>query len=360
MTRVLAVSAQGPTSPAFRVRTGIPAPALRAGGVRIEPSPLFDLDEERLFRTGGTVGKVRAVLSARPRLARALATTQSFDTVLVQRQVDLLPGLQLERRARRFGRLVLDVDDAIWLDTRRVAGGHPLAFLKRSPSKLRWLAERADHVTAGSDRLAEQVARHATTVTVVPSLIDTDQIRAEPRKPHDSVTLGWIGSATTARYLTALEPELERTARARPGLAWELIAIGGRAPQVAGMRVASFAWSEARERELLGRMDIGLMPLPDDPWTRGKCAYKALQYMGAGVPVVADAVGVSAAVIGHHAAGLIVPRRAEWPDALVTLAEHTELRSRLGAEGRRRVEADFSVKRWAPVLASILKGQVPA
>jgi glycosyltransferase involved in cell wall biosynthesis len=98
------------------------------------------------------------------------------------------------------------------------------------------------------------------------------------------------------------------------------------------------------------------MPLEDTPWARGKCSYKALQYMAAGIPVVADDVGISASVIGHEAAGLISQSPAGWTEHLVALARDHVLRSRLGAAGRARIAADFSVERWAPELAGILRG----
>ena len=133
-------------------------------------------------------------------------------------------------------------------------------------------------------------------------------------------------------------------------------ATGAPPPSAIVPACRSEPWSEPREQSFLAEIDIGLMPLPDNPWTRGKCAYKALQYMAAGVPVVADDVGVSAEVIGHGEAGLIAGRNGEWSDHLDELAGDVELRARLGAAGRRRVEQDFSVRRWAPPLAAILRG----
>jgi glycosyltransferase involved in cell wall biosynthesis len=107
-------------------------------------------------------------------------------------------------------------------------------------------------------------------------------------------------------------------------------------------------------------MDIGLMPQPDTPWTRGKSTYKALQYMAAGIPVVADDVGITSETVGQDEAGFIVRSTDEWCDALLKLAADPGLRQALGRRGRSRVERDFSVVRWAPVLASILKGDGPS
>ena len=106
--------------------------------------------------------------------------------------------------------------------------------------------------------------------------------------------------------------------------------MGGSAPEVPGLRVREEAWSEDAERRFLTEVDIGLMPLPDNAWTRGKCAYKALQYMAAGIPVVADDVGVSAEVIGHDHGGLIVPAGGDWAEPLRILASDAAMRTRAG------------------------------
>lgn len=278
-------------------------------------------------------------------------------TTLIQRQVDILPGRGLERTAIGNRRLVLDVDDAVWLDGASQAGGHRLAAFKRSARKLGWLAERADHVIAGNDYLAEWLGDLAQRVTVIPSLVAPEDVAVRDHAPSDRVTLGWIGSPSTARYLADLAPVLERLAAATPEMRWDLRTVGALVPDMHGMSCWSRPWSLPAERELLAAMDIGLMPLPDDPWTRGKCAYKALVYMSAGIPVVADDVGVTARVVGHDAAGLVARSREDWATALVALGRDVALRARMGREGRRRVVADYSTHAWAPRLAEILRGE---
>jgi glycosyltransferase involved in cell wall biosynthesis len=355
--RVAAVSAQGPDAPAFRVRTKVPAPELARHGVDVVGFPLFSPRLDELFHRGPALQRGRSLVAARRGLRRRMRDRlDSCETTLVQRQVDILPSRSLERLAIGDRRLVLDVDDAVWLDAASQAGGHPLAFLKGTRGKIRWLAAQAEHVIAGNDYLAEWLSDANPRVTVVPSLVAVERVALRRHADSAPVTLGWIGSSSTARYLAGLRPALERVSAARPEIDWELWALGGPVPDVRGMACFSLGWSEQAERDLLARMDIGLMPLPDDPWTRGKCAYKALVYMSAGVPVVADEVGVTAAVVGHERAGLVTPNRDAWVDALVALAGDAPLRTRMGAEGRRRVEQDFSTRAWAPRLAELLGG----
>ena len=357
---VAAVSAQGLDAPAFRVRTRIPAPELARHGVDTVVFPLFSPQLDERFHEGSPAQRARALLAARRGLARRMrASIARCDTTLVQRQVDMLPGRRLERLAIGGRRLVLDVDDAVWLDAAAQAGGHRLAFLKDTARKIRWLAEQADHVVAGNEYLAEWLSGANDRVTVVPSLVAAELVAPRRHAASRRVMLGWIGSGSTARYLDGLRPVLEHVAAAAPDVDWELCAAGGPVPEVRGMRCRSLRWSEDTERHLLGRMDIGLMPLPDDAWTRGKCAYKALVYMSAGIPVVADDVGVTATVVGDERAGLIAGSHDAWVTALVALARNAQLRAHMGAEGRRRVEEQFSTRVWAPRLAAILRGEDP-
>ncbi|MDP1846685.1 MAG: hypothetical protein Q8K79_02745, partial [Solirubrobacteraceae bacterium] len=235
-TRVAAVGAQGLDSPAFRVRTQIPAPELRRLGLDVVPFPLFSpqLDEE--FHSGSSARRASALVAARRGLARRLQDEiEACATTVIQRQADILPTRSLERLAADGRRLVLDVDDAVWFDAAAQAGGHPLAFLKRTAGKIRWLAERADHVVAGNEYLAEWLASANDRVTVVPSLVEAERVALRRHAPSDHVTLGWIGSASTTRYLTELSPVLERLAALVPQIRWELCVVGAAAPAIDGM-----------------------------------------------------------------------------------------------------------------------------
>jgi glycosyltransferase involved in cell wall biosynthesis len=353
---VAAISAELPWSPSLRVRTVLPAAALARHGVQVAPLLLFEEDEARRFEAGSPATKAALALGARRRLRRRIDRADA-GTALVHRRADLLPSLALERAAARGGRLVYDVDDAIWLDARHGSGSgsHPLAFLKGSARKVRWLAGNADAVIAGNALLAEHLEGLGAAVTVIPSLVDTDGIAPRRHADAPELVLGWVGSRSTAPFLAAVGPALSRVAAALPGVRLRLLVVGGSADPVPGVELEAVPWSEAAQADALARMDVGLMPLPDTPWTRGKCAYKALQYMAAGVPVVADDVGIANTVVGDTA-GYVVGTPEDWADALLAVLQDPALRERLGRAGRERVQRDFSLERWAPVLADVLRG----
>ena len=301
---VLAVGALGAEAPSFRVRTRLPSAELGNYGVAMRHRPLFTAKQDRLFHEAGTARRIEVLLSARTRLRRQLAAGADWDVTLIQRQVDLLPGLGLERRATGDRRLVLDVDDAIWLDHRfGEAGGHRLAVLKGTSRKVRWLATRADVVIAGNDLLGDWLSRYSRRVAVVPSVVEHRDVAPRVHQPRDRLVVGWIGSASTAPLLGRVVEPLRRFAAAAPDLEIEFLVVGGCAPGVPGLRVRSERWSEEREHEFIaGGAD-------------------------------------------------------QWVEHLVTLAREPRLRARLGAAGRLRVQKDFSVERWAPRLASLLRGE---
>src|SRR5215218_2893168 len=177
-----ALGALGAQAPSFRVRTRIPSAELVRHGVAMRHLPLFTARQDRQFHEAAALRRLDVLLAARSRLRRRLATDIDWDVTLIQRQVDLLPGLGLERLAVADRRLVLDVDDAIWLDRSGDARGHRLALLKGTLRKVRWLASRADAVVAGNELLAEWLSRYSGNVAVVPSLVEHRDI---PLRVHE-------------------------------------------------------------------------------------------------------------------------------------------------------------------------------
>jgi glycosyltransferase involved in cell wall biosynthesis len=350
---VIATACQEASEPGFRVRLAQPARALESHRIILELLPLFSPGQSKQFRSVGIMRKARIVASTRKRLVANLRkASPEASTVVIQRYLDMIPSLALEKEAVRGRRLIYDVDDAIWL-TGRQTGGHPMAALKGTARKVRWLTERAEHVMAGNEILAEHLSTFSHRVTVVPSLVDPRSYALRTHEQADAVTLGWIGSPTTALYLRRIVPALERFGRRSPRTV-RLVVVGGQAPRINGIRVEERMWSPSVEHQVLAETDIGLMPLDDTPWSRGKCAYKALQYMASGIPPVVDDVGISAEVVSG--AGCVASSSDQWLEALCSLAEDSSLRARLGGVGRQRVESRFSLERWIPTIAGILRG----
>jgi glycosyltransferase involved in cell wall biosynthesis len=213
---------------------------------------------------------------------------------------------------------------------------------------------RADVVTAGNAYLAARAeAAGCPRVERLPTVVDSLRyVPREPGKEGRAVVLGWIGSPATAHYLHALAPVVERLQLRHEIRA---VAVGARVDQVAGTPFQAVAWSEAQESALLAGFDIGIMPLPDAPWERGKCGYKLIQYMACAVPVVASPVGVNREIVQPGVNGELAEGADAWEAALSRLIADPELRQRMGSEGRRRVEDWYSLQAQAPRLVTLLQ-----
>jgi glycosyltransferase involved in cell wall biosynthesis len=166
--------------------------------------------------------------------------------------------------------------------------------------------------------------------------------------------LAWIGSEATLPSLDQAQARLAAAGKALPGL--ELRVICDRSIPLAGIRVVFRPWSSASEASELAEADIGISWLPDDLWSRGKCGLKVLQYMAAGLPVVANPVGMNRRMVVHGRTGMLAATPSEWARAIRQLALDPGLRQRMGEAGRRLVEARFRVSRWGPRFAAIVAG----
>jgi glycosyltransferase involved in cell wall biosynthesis len=209
-------------------------------------------------------------------------------------------------------------------------------------------------VLAGNAHLAEYALRHNPRVSVVPTTIDTDAYvpAAAPPDQDGPPALGWTGSHSTVQHLDLLAPTLRALRRQ---LAYRLHVLGTSDYRLDGVEVRARAWSAATEVEDIRRFDVGLMPLPDDDWSRGKCGLKMLQCMALGIATVASPVGVNAEIVDDGANGLLASGAAEWLDRLTRLARDPDLRRRLGDNGRATVEERYSARVWAPRVGELLR-----
>jgi glycosyltransferase involved in cell wall biosynthesis len=274
-----------------------------------------------------------------------------FDAVLVEKELlPWLPGI-LERALIPAGvPLILDFDDAVFHNYDRSRHAWVRLLLG---DKLDKLMARADLVTVGNAYLGERATRAGSRrIERIPTVIDLDRYIVEPhRRDSNQVVVGWIGSPSTAKYLRPVSDVLERLRQRR---IIRCVAIGARADQLLGTPFEAIAWTEETEVPSLNGFDIGIMPLPDAPWERGKCGYKLVQYMACGLPVVASPVGVNREIVAVGESGLLAETETQWEEALERLIADTALRVRMGEAGRRRVEQQFCLQVQGPRLAALM------
>lgn len=283
------------------------------------------------------------------RTARVLAGPAP-DVWVLHREATMVGPALIERLAARRAPVIFDVDDAIWL----TAGERPsLRERVRRPWKTDDILRLCAGVAAGNQYLADHAAAIAPNVHVVPTTIDVRgayarQKRVDPARPY---TVGWSGSAPTSLYIRALLPALAEAARHTP---FRLLVIGAQGLSHPDLEVECRPWRSATEVDDLLEMDVGLMPLPEDRFARGKCGCKALQYMGLGIPAVISPVGVNAEIVTEGENGFFATTDRDWHRALAALSD-PELRVRLGAAARATVEERYSAETGAAKLAALLR-----
>ena len=328
------------TAPSQRFRLEQWRLHLEHEGIRLELLPFVDRRLMALLhRPGAALRKAGFVAAAVVRRAVEAARVAAWDAVVVHRGACLLGPAVLERLIVTRRPLIFDFDDAIYLCDTSPANRR-LGWLKW-PHKTATLCRISSHVTAGSAHLEAWARRHTPHVTLVPSSIDTERYRPQPKPEGPGMVIGWMGSTTSQRHLEIFAPTI-REAVARPGV--ELRVVSAAPPVLPGVRFAWRPWSAATEVEELAGFDVGIMPMPDDAWSQGKCAMKALQYMGMGLATVASPVGATREVIEHGENGLLAASVGEWVEHLTALRHAPAFRARLAAAGRKTVETRYSMR----------------
>lgn len=331
-----------------RVRMYQYIPALQAAGIAVQVSPLFGDGYVRALYAGRHAWG--DILQGYFRRIRAQVASYQPDVVWIEKE--LLPWCPASmERLRGDPAVVVDYDDAVFHRYDR----HRLGFVRGIlGDKIEAVMQRADMVTAGNGYLAEHaIAAGCPSVERLPTVIDLDRYRMrQPREPEMPVVIGWVGSPATADYLRRVAPALQQLARTH---AVRCVAVGARPDQVEETPFEAVPWTEADEAGLVAEFDIGVMPLPDEPWERGKCGYKLIQYMACGLPVVASPVGVNTEIVTPGENGELATTVEEWVAALSRLIENPQLRHRQGMQGRQRVMDWYSLQAQAPRLMAMLQ-----
>ncbi len=209
-------------------------------------------------------------------------------------------------------------------------------------------------VCAGNDYLRDYADRAGASAIVLPTVVDIDQYVPAPTRPPRPLTIGWIGSPSTWTFVHPLLPLLAKLCRDR-GIRFAAVGAGAAAGADRFDGLDFIDWSEASEIASVQAMDIGIMPLPDEPWARGKSGYKLVQYMGCGLPVIASPVGVNAAIVEDGRTGLLATDVDRWRSALIRLIDDPALRAAMGQAGRRRAVKSYSLQAHAPRLIEAMR-----
>ncbi|MFC3637669.1 glycosyltransferase family 4 protein [Camelimonas fluminis] len=348
--KLLVLTRYGRLGASSRLRMMQYLPAFKAAGICTEVQSLLD-DNYLLSIYSQSISLAQVARNYWSRFRR-LRQAERPDVIWLEKE--LLPWFPatLERLLLPRGvPVVSDYDDAIFHNYDLHRGMMLRVVLGR---KIDRVMARSALVMAGNPYLADRAHKAgATWVEIVPTVVDADAYDTSPRREVDGrPRIGWIGSPSTwTQYMLPMLPMLSNLAE-RYGAALRVVGAG---PRAEGNGIENLPWSEEGESGLIQSMDIGLMPLDDSPWSRGKCGYKIIQYMACGLPVVASPVGVNAEIVEDGVTGFLATTETEWGTAIGRLLSDPDLRHRMGMAGRRRMEEHYSLQIWGPRVASMLR-----
>lgn len=312
-------------------------------------------DWRRLY-TGGGLRKAMGVVAGLLRRVYMLLYVGRYQFVFIHREAAPIGPPIFEWIIANIFRkkIIYDFDDAIWMTDQ--VNESTLARIIRWRSKVASICRWSYRVSCGNDYLAAYARQFNQHVVVNPTTIDTVHAHHPDRRAVAStkkLVIGWTGSHSTLKYLQEIESVLRQLGEKHPHIEYRVIA--NRPPALNVPAVTFVPWKKETEIEDLAAFDIGIMPLPDDEWSKGKCGFKALQYMAMGIPTVASPVGVNTHIIQPGVNGYLCTTPDEWMHALELLIHNPALRNALGNKGRETVEHHYSVKSNTPVFLSLFR-----
>lgn len=325
-------------------------PRLHDAGIEVEHHALLDDDYVQSLASGRSYPKAKIAAAYWDRL-RHMAAGGSSDIVWIY--VELFPYIPalIERMATLRKRVIYDMDDAFFHRYDDSANSLVRGLLGGKHAQL---LSHAAASTCGNQYLRDYAAQYCANSMILPTVVDTDVYRPVDKRAGKRVAIGWIGSPTTWPNVRPLLPLLR-----------ELCAGGEVSVRVVGAGAAATGdhfpglelvdWSESTEVAEVQRMDIGIMPLVDSPFERGKSGYKLIQYMACGLPAVASPVGVNRTIVADGTNGFLATSEAEWRNALARLIADRDLRRTFGAKGRELVETAYSLNSQAPRLIDLIQ-----
>ena len=349
--RVLVLTRYGSQGGSSRIRFLQYAPFLKASGFDLTFVPFFS--NELLLRRYETGGYTASALAhSYVRRMFAIRTTKQFDLVWIEQEI--LPWLPfaVERMLLPSVPYVLDYDDALF----HTYDLHPRkAVRKLLGAKVARLMQRATLVVTGNDYLADYARRAgAPHVAVLPSVVDFARYGPLAPVPEGIFTIGWVGSPGSERLLESLRPLLAPLVEGLQPAA-RLVLVGATQNALAGLPREIVPWHLDTEAAEIDRFHVGIMPLQDTPFERGKCGFKLIQYMARARPVVASPVGVNAEIVGDGEAGLLASDADAWRRAFDVLRGDHDAIHRFGTQGYRRAQARYALAVTAPQLAEMLR-----
>lgn len=307
-------------------------------------------DDKVFYSKGNYFKKLIIVLKSAIKLLRAIL--KRYDIVFVQRESFFLGTVIFEKIFSKKALLVYDFDDSIWLSNVSEAN-KKLAFLKNA-DKTKEIISFSNMVFAGNKYLAQYARQFNANVKIVPTTIDTEEYKRISQPQREGVCIGWSGSITTIQHFEYAIPALKTIKAKYKDLVYFKV-IGDANYKNEELGINGLAWVKDTEIEDLSEIEIGIMPLPNDEWSKGKCGLKGLQYMALGIATLMSPVGVNSEIIKHGENGFLPKTEDEWVSQISLLIENKNLRESVAQAGRKTVVEKYSVMAWKHSYIKFLK-----
>ena len=328
-------------SPGQRFRFEQYLTQLQNNGFEILFLPLLSKEDDFLFYNGSLFQKILLVARTFLKRRKHVKQLRNDDIVFIYREAHFLGTIIFEKMIRkRVKKMAFDFDDAIWLKDVS-AGNQKLAFLKR-PEKTADIIALCDAVIAGNSFLASYAQKFCRQVEVIPTTIDLLYHKTKTTVKKERVCIGWTGTQTTVKHFMLLTEVFKRLKK-KYGHRIFFKLISDSTEAIPELNLSSTKWKLESEIEQLSEIDIGVMPLPDDEWSKGKCGFKGLQYMSLSIPTVMSPVGVNTEIISDGVNGFIAQSESEWFEKLSLLIDDETLRKQLGKKGFETIVERYSV-----------------
>ena len=333
-------------SPGQRFRIEQFLPRLEKAGYEVTFSNIIsEKDDKTFYSHGHYFGKLMFVIKSFFHRMKDARQAKNYDLVFVYREAYMLGTTIFERKFAKSGvPMIFDFDDSIWLnDTSE--GNQNLAWLKRT-EKTNEICQYATLVSVGNQYLADYAKQFNSNIFILPTVINTNYHKPTERKPHDRICIGWTGTQPTLKHYETAYPVLKRIKEKYGDKVYFKVIMNSKTWQSEIPDTKIVQWSAQNEIDELCEFDIGIMPLPDDKWSRGKCGFKGLQCMALELPVVMSPVGVNKEIIDEGKNGFLASNDDEWVEKLSALIDSEQLRREIGKNARQIVEERFSVTAW--------------
>ncbi|HTJ48652.1 MAG TPA: glycosyltransferase family 4 protein [Cyclobacteriaceae bacterium] len=334
-------------SPSQRFRFEQYFPLLDSQGTQYKIQSFLTKDNWRIFNQKGSIAqKGLALASGFARRFNGLFKAMRYDFIFIHREMSPIGPPVFEWFIAKILRkkIIYDFDDAIWLTDKQEES--TLFRIIKWRSKVKYICRVSYKISCGNEYLQKYALLFNPNSIINPTTVDTDHEHnpslADFSVKRKNITIGWTGSHSTLKYLTEIVPCLQKIQQLYPTA--EFLVIADKRPTLDLKSFNFIFWNKETEIQDLASIDIGIMPLPDDEWAKGKCGFKAIQYMSLNIPSLVSNVGVNSTIVDHNINGFLCETQDDWFKYLDQLLRNENLRQVMGKQGRQKIICHYSVR----------------